>query len=68
MRQIRRGKRHLGSAGVWQEPRPADSRDSGIVHAHQVARRTRCPGARRALPRSRPDHADPRQPVARHAP
>ena len=41
MRQIRIGKRRPGPASWRQEPLPAGARDPDIVHAHQIARRTR---------------------------
>jgi len=68
MRQIRIGKRCPGSASWRQEPLPAGARDPDSVHAHQSARRTSRSRARPSpARRARPDRADPRQPVTRHA-
>ena len=48
MRQIRKGKRRLGSARERQAPLPAEARDPDIVHAHQVALRASRSRPRRA--------------------
>ena len=39
MKQIRKAKRHRGSAGERQEPLAVDPRDPDIVHAHRIAHR-----------------------------
>jgi hypothetical protein len=36
MKQIRKAKRHRGSAGGRREPLGADPRDPDIVHAHRI--------------------------------
>jgi hypothetical protein len=41
MRQIHKDKHRPRSSSAQQAPLPADPRDPDIVHAHQVARRTR---------------------------
>jgi hypothetical protein len=46
MKQIRKAKRHRGSAGGWQEPLAVDPRDPDIVHAHRIARRSGRPPRR----------------------
>ena len=53
MKQIRKAKRHRGSAGGRQEPLAADPRDLDIVHAHRIARRSSRPGASRVRSGSR---------------
>ena len=45
MKQIKRAKRHRGSAGGRQEPLAVDPRDPDIVHAHRIARRSSRRGA-----------------------
>ena len=47
MKQVRKTKRHRGSAGGRQEPLAVDPRDPDIVHAHLIARRSSRPAAGR---------------------
>ena len=59
MKQIRKAKRHRGSAGGRQEPLAADPRDPDIVRAHRIARR----GSRPAAGRARSGSRDPAAPI-----
>ena len=61
MSQIRIGKSRPGSASWRQEPLPADGRDSDIVHAHQIVRRTSCDRRRGDRQRQAPATAVHRQ-------